>query len=203
MPVSRSVVIIDNYDSFTYNLYQMLQEETDAPVEVCRNDAVSLEELLAKKPLAIVLSPGPGHPGVPGDFGVCADIITHQEQLDCPVMGVCLGHQGIAHHLGGKVTSAPEIVHGESRMIAYALDSPLFQGLTQPFEAMRYHSLLVDAESLPASLKITAWDVENGLPMAIQHIERPLYGIQFHPESVGTPQGRQILRNFLKHAKSN
>jgi anthranilate synthase/aminodeoxychorismate synthase-like glutamine amidotransferase len=118
--------------------------------------------------------------------------------LGCPVMGVCLGHQGIAHHLGGAVVSAPEIVHGESRMIAYTLDSPLFQGLPQPFEAMRYHSLLVDETNLPPALKITARDVKTGLPMAVQHTQRPLFGIQFHPESVGTPQGRQILRNFLK-----
>jgi anthranilate synthase/aminodeoxychorismate synthase-like glutamine amidotransferase len=198
MPAARSVVIIDNYDSFSYNLYQMMQEETDAPVEVFRNDALTFEELVAKQPRWIILSPGPGHPGVPEDFGICTDIIRQHDRLKCPVMGVCLGHQGIAHHLGGDVVSAPEIVHGESRMIAYTLDSPLFQGLPQPFEAMRYHSLLVSEENLPPSLKITARDVKTGLPMAIQHKDCPLFGIQFHPESVGTPHGRQILRNFLK-----
>lgn len=197
MPMRRPVVIIDNYDSFSYNLYQLIQVETDAPVEVYRNDALTFEELCAKKPQQVVLSPGPGHPGNPQDFGICADVIRRQKELDCPVLGVCLGHQGIAHYLGGTVISAPEIVHGESRMMAATLDSPLFQGLPQPFEAMRYHSLLVEGKTLPPTLKITAWDVENGLPMAIEHTEQPLFGIQFHPESVGTPQGQAILRNFL------
>src|SRR5690349_12000601 len=99
MPAARSVVIIDNYDSFSYNLYQMIQEETDATVEVYRNDALSFDELVAKKPRWVILSPGPGHPGMAEDFGICADIIREQDRLDCPVMGVCLGHQGIAHHL--------------------------------------------------------------------------------------------------------
>jgi anthranilate synthase/aminodeoxychorismate synthase-like glutamine amidotransferase len=197
MPSRQPVVIIDNYDSFSYNLYQMIQLETDAPVEVYRNDALTFDELRAKNPQKVVLSPGPGNPANPEDFGVCADVIRRQPELNCPVLGVCLGHQGLAHYLGGKVVAAPEIVHGESRKMVAALDSLLFEGMPQPFEAMRYHSLLVEAESLPPSLRITAWDVEHGLPMAIEHIERPLFGIQFHPESIGTPQGRQILRNFL------
>jgi len=191
------VVIIDNYDSFCYNLYQMIQVETAAPVEVYRNDALTFEQLKDKKPQKIVLSPGPGHPAVPEDFGICADIVRRHSELNCPVMGVCLGHQGIAHYLGGKVIAAPEIVHGESRLMVAALDSPLFQGMPQPFEAMRYHSLLVDPDNLPSCLRVTAWDVDSGLPMAIEHYSQPIFGIQFHPESVGTPEGRQILRNFL------
>ena len=197
MRMQQPVVIIDNYDSFSYNLYQLIQMETEAPVEVFRNDALTFDELCAMQPQKVVLSPGPGHPGNPQDFGVCAEIIQRQKELGCPVLGVCLGHQGMAHYLGGKVIAAPEIVHGESRMMAATLDSPLFQGMPQPFEAMRYHSLLVEGKSLPPFLKITAWDVDSGLPMAIEHTEQPLFGIQFHPESVGTPQGQVILRNFL------
>jgi len=195
--MQRPIIIIDNYDSFSYNLYQMLQLETEAPVEVVRNDAITFEELLAKKPLRVVLSPGPGHPAVPEDFGICADVVRRQQELDCPVLGVCLGHQGIAHYLGGSVIAAPEIVHGESRMIQSSLESPLFVDMPQPFAAMRYHSLLVDAKTLPPTLRITAWDLEHNLPMAIEHTERPIFGIQFHPESVGTPEGRLILKNFL------
>lgn len=195
--MQRPIIIIDNYDSFSYNLYQMLQLETEAPVEVVRNDAITFEELLVKKPLRVVLSPGPGHPAVPKDFGICADVVRRQQELDCPVLGVCLGHQGIAHYLGGSVIAAPEIVHGESRMMQSSLESPLFIDMPQPFAAMRYHSLLVDPETLPPTLRVTAWDVEHSLPMAIEHTERPIFGIQFHPESVGTPEGRVILKNFL------
>lgn len=198
MPAQRPVVIIDNYDSFSYNLYQMIQAETEAPVEVYRNDQIDFPTLLAKKPQRIILSPGPGHPATPEDFGVCAEIIQKQTELDCPVLGVCLGHQGIAHYLGGGVIAAPEIVHGESRSMrrTSAADS-LFEGLPETFEAMRYHSLLVDESNLPADLEITVRDVESAIPMAMRHRTRPIFGIQFHPESIGTPEGKQILRNFL------
>ncbi len=197
MSTLAPVVIIDNYDSFSYNLFQMLQAETDAPVKVFRNDALSFDALKALQPQRVVLSPGPGHPGIPEDFGVCGEIIQKHWELECPILGVCLGHQGIAHHLGGKVIAAPEIVHGESRWVTASPTSILFDQLPEQFEVMRYHSLLVDEGSLPIELEITARDTESGIPMALQHKERPLFGIQFHPESIGTPQGKQILRNFL------
>lgn len=191
------VIIIDNYDSFTFNLYQMMQAEIEAPVEVYRNDQLTFADLVAKKPQGIVLSPGPGHPANPADFGVCADVIRQQVALNCPVLGVCLGHQGLAHYLGGQVIPAPEIVHGESRAMRQVKPSVLFEQIPDTFEAMRYHSLLVDEQSLPAELEVIARDVDSDLPMAIQHRVKPVFGIQFHPESIGTPQGQQMLRNFL------
>ncbi|WP_373531518.1 aminodeoxychorismate/anthranilate synthase component II [Vampirovibrio sp.] len=197
MLAQRPVVIIDNYDSFSYNLYQMTQVETEAPVKIYRNDQIDFATLLAKKPQRVILSPGPGNPAIAADFGVCADIIQNQAALDCPVLGVCLGHQGIAHYLGGRVIAAPEIVHGESRSMQCVSDSGLFKDVPTVFEAMRYHSLLVDESTLPEGLEITVRDLETAIPMAMQHRTRPIFGIQFHPESIGTPYGKQILRNFL------
>ncbi len=197
MPAQRPVVIIDNYDSFSYNLYQMTQVETEAPVEIYRNDQINFETLLAKKPQRVILSPGPGSPAIADDFGVCAEIIQKQAELDCPVLGVCLGHQGIAHYLGGKVIAAPEIVHGESRLMQCLSLSPLFKDVPEVFEAMRYHSLLIDESNLPEALEITVRDLETAIPMAVQHRNQPIFGIQFHPESIGTPHGKQILRNFI------
>ena len=194
----QPIIIIDNYDSFTYNLYQMLQAQTQLPVTVYRNDAVNFDALLALKPDRIILSPGPGHPKVEKDFGVCRDIILNPEAINCPVLGVCLGHQGMVQHMGGNVISAPEIVHGKTSMIRILEDSPLFEGLPNPFEAMRYHSLLIDEKTLPDCFKITAREEKLGLPMAIQHRTLPFYGLQFHPESIGTPQGAQLLKNFLE-----
>lgn len=197
MSETRPVIIIDNYDSFSYNLFQMIHAQTDAPVEVYRNDALTFDQLRAKNPQRIVLSPGPGNPAVPEDFGICAEIIIRQKELNCPVLGVCLGHQGIAHYLGGAVISAPEIVHGESRWMHLTSPSRIFTDMPEQFEAMRYHSLLVDESRLPAELEITVRDLETGIPMAMQHKHLPIYGIQFHPESIGTPKGSLILRNFL------
>lgn len=193
-----ATLIIDNYDSFTYNLYQMIQVLTDDKVEVYRNDALGFDAVRDMLPNRIILSPGPGHPGNDADFGVCKDIIRRQEELKCPVLGVCLGHQGIAHHLGGEVISAPEIVHGKSSKVQITGESPLFDGLPEVFEAMRYHSLIVSEPHLPKELQITAKEQNGGLIMAMQHRTLPLYGVQFHPESIGTPQGEQILRNFME-----
>ena len=192
-----SILIIDNYDSFTFNLFQMLQAQTERTVTVRRNDALSLTDVEAMAPAGIVLSPGPGHPENARDFGVCADIVKHAERLRCPILGVCLGHQGIAHHLGGQVQRAPHIVHGKTSVIEVCADSPLFVDVPKTFRAMRYHSLVVSPESLPSNLNVTAKDGATGLIMALQHKSLPLFGLQFHPESIGTPEGKTILRNFL------
>lgn len=199
-----TVLLIDNYDSFTFNLYQLLQGETPTKVVVVRNDADTVEGLLATyNPTHIVLSPGPGHPDEPKDFGVCAELIRQLPRHKIPMLGVCLGHQGMASLFGGKVVSAPAIVHGKTSLIeALPLEdgaiSPLFAGLSVPFEAMRYHSLVVEERSFPHEvLQITAKDKTHGLIMGLQHRTLPLYGVQFHPESIGTPEGHQLLHNFL------
>lgn len=192
------VIIIDNYDSFTYNLYQYVQTLVQQPVEVYRNDAIDMEGLVARRPCHVILSPGPGHPGIESDFRVCRSVILEQERLGCPVLGVCLGHQGMVHHLGGNVVQAPQIVHGKTSEVRFIKPSPLFEGLSNPFKAMRYHSLVAAEESFPEVLEITAREVGQDLIMAIQHKEKPLYGIQFHPESIGTPEGLQLLRNFVE-----
>ncbi|MEM0952105.1 MAG: aminodeoxychorismate/anthranilate synthase component II [Cyanobacteria bacterium P01_H01_bin.74] len=203
---NRPIVLIDNYDSFSYNLYQLIQIQTDCPVVVYRNDAIALDILLSMMPKAIVISPGPGHPQNEKDFGICKPIITDAEKLNCPILGVCLGHQGIAYHLGGQIISAPGIMHGKTSQISITLNntdkplSPLFEGLDNPFEAMRYHSLLIDEATLPDCLAVTARDCSQKLPMAIQHKTLPLFGIQFHPESIGTPAGSRLIANFLKRS---
>ncbi|HEY9776451.1 MAG TPA: aminodeoxychorismate/anthranilate synthase component II [Planktothrix sp.] len=191
------VVIIDNYDSFTFNLYQMLQPLADEPVEVFRNDRLSFDDVARLRADRIVLSPGPGHPANDSDFGVCKEIIVRRNELGCPVLGVCLGHQGIVQHLGGSVVGAPEIVHGKSSLIEIKAETPLFAGLTDSFEAMRYHSLVASEQGFPADLQVVARDANRALVMAIQHKKDRLYGVQFHPESIGTPCGAKILENFV------
>jgi len=192
------VVLIDNYDSFTFNLYQMVQTLTEEPVDVYRNDKLDFDRLKSLAPSRIILSPGPGHPANDDDFGVCKDIIVRQEELACPVLGVCLGHQGIVHHMGGKVVQAPQIVHGKSSQIKITSATPLLDGLASPFAAMRYHSLIAAEVHFPAKLEITARETILGLIMALQHRSKPIYGVQFHPESIGTPEGNKILRNFIE-----
>ena len=192
------VIIIDNYDSFTFNLYQMLYGVGAREIQVFRNDQIDLSEIKNLKPDRIVLSPGPGHPAKDTDFGVCKDIIKQSIKFSCPILGVCLGHQGMVQHLGGKVIGAPHIVHGKASTIKITNISPLFDGLPDSFLAMRYHSLIADDQSFPEELMITAREEKDNLIMAIQHKTKPLYGLQFHPESIGTPLGAQILRNFIE-----
>lgn len=192
------VVLIDNYDSFTFNLYQMVQTLTEETVEVYRNDKIDFQTLKSLKPSRVILSPGPGHPGNEKDFGICKEIILRQEELGCPVLGVCLGHQGIVHHLGGKVIGAPQIVHGKSSQIKLTAASPIFEGVSGFFEAMRYHSLVAAEDNFPPELKITARESVHGLIMALEHKDKPIYGVQFHPESIGTPEGNKILKNFIE-----
>ncbi len=193
-----AVLIVDNYDSFTYNLYQYLGE-LGAEVIVKRNDEVDLAWIESFAPSHVVLSPGPGSPDNERDFGVCKDVVT-KLAATVPTLGVCLGHQGIIHHLGGRVTRAPKIVHGKTSVVRHDR-SLLFGGLPETIEVMRYHSLIGAADSIPSSLIVTAETVVDRLVMAVQHREWPLYGIQFHPESIGTPGGKTILENFLTGAR--
>jgi anthranilate synthase component II len=197
-------IIIDNYDSFTFNLYQMLvplvrklEKNQTSDVEVFRNDALTLDEILEMKPSHIVLSPGPGHPSVARDFGVCRDIILSHKKLGAALMGVCLGHQGIVAHLGGEVVRASEIVHGKTSEILIESPSRIFAGLGNSFEAMRYHSLVANEDTFPAELKVTAREQKHGLIMALEHKSEPIFGVQFHPESIGTEKGSLIMENFL------
>jgi anthranilate synthase component II len=184
------LLLIDNYDSFTYNLYQYL-EELGAEVEVRRNDAVSLAEIEAMRPAHIVISPGPC---TPAEAGLSCQIIARMGAR-VPTLGVCLGHQAIGQVYGGKVVRAPEPVHGKtSRMYHRGLG--VFQHLPMPFEANRYHSLIVERSTLPQELEITA-ETADGLIMGLRHRTYPVEGVQFHPESIMTPVGKDLLRNFL------
>jgi anthranilate synthase/aminodeoxychorismate synthase-like glutamine amidotransferase len=185
------VLVIDNYDSFTYNLVQYLGE-LGAEVRVVRNDAVSLEALAADPPQRIVISPGPGRPE---QAGVTMSVIRHFGQTT-PILGVCLGHQAIGAVFGGKVVRAVAPLHGKTSTIEHD-GRGVFAGLTQPFTAARYHSLVVDEEGLPPDLEVCARTREDGVIMGLRHRSWPVHGVQFHPESILTGEGRRILRNFL------
>lgn len=188
------LLLIDNYDSFTYNLYQYLSE-LGAEVIVRRNDQVTLEEIDAMQPERIVISPGPGDPD---DAGVSVEVIQRFGDR-IPLLGVCLGHQCIGQAFGGKVVHAGELVHGKSSVV-YHEGKSVFRALPSPFEAIRYHSLVVERESLPDSLEVTA-ETRNGLIMGLRHREYPIHGVQFHPESIRTVVGKDLLSNFLLEGK--
>lgn len=192
-----ATLIVDNYDSFTWNLYQVIGSVSGDAPHVVRNDEIDLEGIRALAPDRIVLSPGPGSPDKPRDFGVCGPIIT-QLAGQLPILGVCLGHQGIIHHLGGRVARAPEIVHGKTWRVRRLGESRLFHGLPAELTVMRYHSLVGVRDTVPAGLRITCETIDRGLVMAVEHETFPLFGVQFHPESIGTPDGAKILRNFLE-----
>ena len=183
-------LLIDNYDSFTYNLFQLLAEANGEEPTVVRNDGASWAELAGGEFDNVVISPGPGRPDHPKDFGVCADAIREAE---VPVLGVCLGHQGIGHVAGAPVVHAPEVMHGRMSAV-YHDDSPLFAGIPQGFQVVRYHSLCVE-EPLPAELEATAW-TSDGIVMGMAHRSRAVWGVQFHPESICTDWGRRLLANF-------
>jgi anthranilate synthase component II len=185
------VLVIDNYDSFTYNLVQYLGE-LGAEVRVVRNDAVSLETLAADPPQRIVISPGPGRPE---QAGVTMSVIRHFGQTT-PILGVCLGHQAIGAVFGGRVVRAVAPLHGKTSTIEHD-GRGVFAGLTQPFTAARYHSLVVDEEGLPPDLEVCARTREDGVIMGLRHRSWPVHGVQFHPESILTDEGRRILQNFL------
>ena len=184
------VLLIDNYDSFTYNLYQYLCE-LGADVTVVRNDAVSVDDVRALSPDYIVISPGPG---VPRDAGISVELVRALGATT-PILGVCLGHQAITEAYGGVVTRAPELMHGKASFIQHN-GKDVFQGLPSPFSAIRYHSLCTAPEAVPDALEVTAKS-DSGVIMAVRHRQYPVYGVQFHPESILTQHGKDLLANFL------
>jgi len=184
------ILVIDNYDSFTFNLVQMI-EALGRNVQVQRNDKISIRDIEDLSPAAIVISPGPGRPE---RAGISLDVIRRFAQ-EIPILGVCLGHQAIATAFGGKVVRAPRIMHGKSSTISHDGEG-IFKGVPDPFEAVRYHSLIVDRRYLPSELVMSAW-TEYGEVMAIRHVRYPTYGVQFHPESILTREGERMLKNFI------
>jgi anthranilate synthase/aminodeoxychorismate synthase-like glutamine amidotransferase len=188
------ILLIDNYDSFTYNLYQMLFE-FDQDIRIVRNDKITLAEISVLNPSAIILSPGPGRPE---DAGICVELVKTLSGT-CPIMGVCLGHQAIVHAFGGNIGSAGELFHGKTSMLTHE-GTGIFEGLDTPFQAGRYHSLMAERHSLPEVFQVDAVS-EHGLIMAIHHKNHPTVGVQFHPESILTPQGHMLVKNFLTQAR--
>ena len=188
------ILLIDNYDSFVYNLYQFLAVE-DPDVRLVRNDRITPEEALSMKPDAIVISPGPGKPS---DAGVCVELIR-QLKGRIPILGVCLGHQAIGEAIGATVTHASRLMHGKTSLLTDVADDIIFKGIKKPVQVARYHSLSVQESTLPEELEVTARS-DDGEIMAMRHREYPIYGLQFHPESVMTPEGSAMIRNFLETA---
>jgi anthranilate synthase component 2 len=185
------ILLIDNYDSFTYNLYQYLGE-LDETIVVKRNDEVTIADIANLKPEAIVISPGPGRPE---QAGVCVDVIkAFYERI--PILGICLGHQAIGYSFGAKVGKVANIMHGKVSKIHH-IEENLFQSLAQGIEVMRYHSLVVQKDTVPVCFQVLARSMDDDEIMAMKHNQYPLYGMQFHPESVGTEDGKQLLQNFL------
>ncbi len=185
-----NVALIDNYDSFTWNLVHYLGE-LGANVDVYRNDAISVADLKAKKPDAVVLSPGPC---TPNEAGICLDVIKEMGS-ETPIFGVCLGQQSIGQAYGGDVVRAPSPVHGKLSLVKHSGEG-VMRGINGPFQATRYHSLVVDRETMPKDLKVTA-QTDDGLVMSLSHSRYPVHGVQFHPESIASEHGRVILKNFL------
>jgi anthranilate synthase component II len=196
------IIVIDNYDSFTYNLVQYLGElATEFPVandiKVFRNDKISIDEIRTLKPEAVVISPGPGRPE---DAGISLKLIEQLGQ-NLPILGVCLGHQSIGQVFGGKIIAAPELMHGKTSQVSHT-GVGVFRGLENPLTATRYHSLVIERETCPDVLEITAW-VEDNTIMGVRHRNYPhIQGVQFHPESILTSSGKQLLQNFLQQLQS-
>lgn len=189
------IILIDNYDSFSYNLYQ-LAGSLYPDIKVIRNDALSLSELKEMNPKALLISPGPGRPE---DAGICVDAIRFFSPR-IPILGVCLGHQAICQCYGATVSYAKELVHGKAYDVEVDTESPLFRGMNSPIKAARYHSLAAVESTMPSCLKITA-RTSDGEIMAVEHRAYPTYGLQFHPESIMTPEGGKILENFFTMAE--
>jgi anthranilate synthase component 2 len=191
-------LIIDNYDSFVYNIAQILGE-LGVESDVIRNDKITIDQIIQNKYDAIVISPGPGTPEDKKYFGICSDVIKKLGPTT-PILGVCLGHQGIIHEFGGKVVNAGCVRHGKTSPIKHT-DDPLFEGVKNPFRATRYHSLVGDKTIIPDVLEITAVAEDDGEVMAVRHKQYPIEGVQFHPESILTTEGKKILSNFIKMVK--
>ena len=189
------LILIDNYDSFTYNLVHFLGE-LGAEVTVKRNDAITVDALLESAPQAVVISPGPCDPD---RAGICLELVTRAAGR-IPLLGVCLGHQAIGQAFGGKVVRAPYVMHGKLSPVRHTGEG-LFRGLPNPFQATRYHSLTVERESLPDCLEITA-ETDDGVILGLSHRELPIHGVQFHPESIASEQGHALLKNFLEIAEA-
>jgi anthranilate synthase/aminodeoxychorismate synthase-like glutamine amidotransferase len=189
-PLAPMILLIDNYDSFVHNLARYF-EELGCETDVVRNDSTAVDEIRRRRPQAIVLSPGPC---TPHEAGICKDLVRELAPTT-PILGVCLGHQAIADALGGRIVRAPQPVHGRTSLIAHGGER-LFAGLPNPLRATRYHSLIAQESSLPTALRVTARS-EDGLIMAVEHREWPMFGVQFHPESVLTECGHRLLANFL------
>lgn len=192
------ILLIDNYDSFSYNLYQLIGS-IDPDIRAVRNDEISVDEIRRLMPGAIILSPGPGRPA---DAGICEDVVR-EFAGKIPMLGVCLGHQAICEAMGGKIVYATKLMHGKSSVVKIDMSSPIFASLPEEITVGRYHSLAVEAKSLPKCLKEIA-EADDGDVMAVSYVtkdgEAPVYGLQFHPESILTPKGNIILKNFLSEA---
>lgn len=186
------ILLIDNYDSFSYNLYQLIGE-IRPDLKVIRNDEKTIEEIRKLKPDAIVLSPGPGRPEY---AGICIPVVK-ELGAEIPILGVCLGHQSICAAYGGENTYAKKLMHGKTSELVVEEDNKLFQGIDQPIQIGRYHSLAAKEETLPEELKVTARTVDGEI-MAVEHRTNPVYGLQFHPESILTPEGKKMLENFFR-----
>ena len=188
------VLLIDNYDSFSYNLVQLIGELTDGNIKVVRNDEITIDEIRKMNPESIILSPGPGKPE---DAGICEDVVR-QLKDEYPILGVCLGHQSICEVFGAKVTYAKQLMHGKQSDMTILKKDPLFEGMGDSFKGARYHSLSADRNTIPNQLEVIAIDEKDGEVMAVKHKEYLIYGLQFHPESVLTPEGKKLVNNFLK-----
>ena len=190
------ILLIDNYDSFSYNLYQMIGE-INPDIRVIRNNEMTVDEIRKMGPERIILSPGPGRPE---NAGIIIQVVK-ELGTDIPILGVCLGHQAICSAFGAVVTYAKELMHGKQSMVRFDRKCPLFQGCPETAPVARYHSLAADENTIPEELQVTAV-TEDGEVMAVSHREYPIYGVQFHPESIMTPDGRTMLRNFLERPVS-
>ena len=191
------VLLIDNYDSFSYNLVQLIGELTDGNIKVVRNDEITIDEIRKMNPESIILSPGPGKPE---DAGICEDVVR-QLKDEYPILGVCLGHQSICEVFGAKVTYAKQLMHGKQSEMTILKEDPIFEGLGESFKGARYHSLSADRNTIPDELEVIAIDGKDGEVMAVKHKEYPIYGLQFHPESVLTPEGKKLVITNTKILK--
>ena len=185
------ILLIDNYDSFSYNLVQLFGT-LESDIQVIRNDEMTIEEIRQKKPDHIILSPGPGYPK---DAGICEEVVR-QLQGEIPILGVCLGHQGICEVYGAKICHAKQLMHGKQSLVTIDTSKPIFEGLPGQIKVARYHSLIADLATMPEELEVIAKD-DNDEVMAVKHRDYDVYGLQFHPESVMTPQGKTMIENFM------